>query len=121
MLTVLDLPTAAQLCYRNSGFVDRSSLPGAVVCGHGYAVRDPIPNNAASTTMNVISIPLCAGQLEMSPLVGGIASTSNDINGEAAKRRFLVLLAHVGPGLAHGFNDLIKTDTVGAIAEHSQP
>src|ERR1700688_3285717 len=43
-------------------------------------------------------------------------SAFDDVDRQAAARRFLVLRHHVGAGLAHGLDDLVQADVVRAVA-----
>src|SRR5690606_25568983 len=45
-------------------------------------------------------------------------SAFDDVDGQAAARGFLVLVAHVAAGVAHGLDDLVEADLVLAVAAH---
>src|SRR5699024_624609 len=48
-------------------------------------------------------------------------SALDDVDGESAARRLLVLRLHIGSSLPHGLDRLIETHPVAAIAVHRQP
>src|SRR5690348_5648767 len=51
----------------------------------------------------------------------GARSTLDHVHGQAAARRFLVLVLHVTAGVAHGLDDLVERDAVLAVAAHRHP
>ena len=53
-------------------------------------------------------------------LFASVNSTVRNVDGKAAKRGFLVLLAHVFSGLAHGFNRAVEWDEMLTIAPQRQ-
>src|SRR5690606_26845952 len=52
------------------------------------------------------------------PAPGAFVSALDDVDGEAAARGFLVLVAHVPAGVAHGLDDLVQRHLVLAVAAH---
>ena len=43
-------------------------------------------------------------------------SALDDVHGQPAARGFLVLVLHVAAGVAHGLDDLVQADLLGAVA-----
>src|SRR3712207_6125762 len=80
-------------------------------------MSQPCANRNAVTAC---TMPGRCGQLKVRMKVRGIAVSSisafDDVDGEAAARRLLVLVLHVGPGVAHRLDRLVQGHEVLSIA-----
>src|SRR5471032_2456626 len=54
------------------------------------------------------------------PALAGRVVDRDNVDSQAAQRGFLVLVLHVGAGLAHGFDHFVEADEVGAVALQGQ-